>query len=444
MSFNLIEHIRGNDENIVVWLFNIGTEKYWSNGDYTVTDTKQEIAVNHCEEMNLLIARSQDYLILRNTCDREYYNDITAFTGCTPHILIPDYEDEGRSISEIVLNSPALLRRLKEINKDKNVIFVPYGVSYLEEKIAQICDFELIGAPSKLNSRLNSKIFSREVAEQLGCKVTEGVVCTSIDELREAYAVLSAKYDAVIVKQPDGASGKGLYIVKNQRKLETVLIILKRYAKKQTDPRWIIEGWISQKQDLNYQVYVNEAGEAEMFSVKTQITDETVYTGSVIPADISEEIQQQCAECGIKIGTKLAEIGFHGVLGIDALIDEKGELVPIIEINARFTLSTYLSFLPVGNMKVRSFYEKIIFDQETEINYSRIKKHFLDVGIPLSDGKTEGIIIYVSATVDSNIMQGIGRFFCLAVAPTYSRADKLLQLVTDEIRKINTIFSEES
>lgn len=444
MNFNLIEHICGNDENIVVWLFTIGTEKYWSNRDYTVTDNKQEIAVNHCEEMNLLIARSQDYIILRNECDKEYYSDIASFTGCTPHILIPDYKDENQSVSEIVLNSPTLLRKLKEINKDKNVVFVPYGVSYLEEKIAEICDFELIGASSKLNSLLNSKIFARELAQQLGYKVTEGKVCSSIDQLRETYGILSQTYDTIIIKQPDGASGKGLYVVKDQRKLETILIILKRYAKKQTNPRWIIEGWISQKQDLNYQVYVNKTGETEVFSIKSQITDETVYTGSVIPADIPEEILRQCTEYGVQIGTKLAETGFNGVLGIDALMDEKGELVPIIEINARFTLSTYLSFLPVGNMKVQSFYEKILFNENTDVNYSRIKKHLLEVGIPLSDGKTEGIIIYVSATIDSKIMQGIGRFFCLSVASTYSRADELLQLVTGELEEIKILFSEES
>jgi len=34
--------------------------------------------------------------------------------------------------------------------------------------------------------------------------------------------------------------------------------------------------------------------------------------------------------------------GYHGVLGIDSLIAKSGLIFPVVELNARFNLSTYV------------------------------------------------------------------------------------------------------
>lgn len=54
---------------------------------------------------------------------------------------------------------------------------------------------------------------------------------------------------------------------------------------------------------------------------------------------------QECKHCGEIIGARLFELGYRGGVGIDAMILENNELIPIIEINGRFTLSTYVSFV---------------------------------------------------------------------------------------------------
>ena len=39
-KFHLLNHIRGNDDSIVIWLFNIGVEKKWNGIDSIIRDDK--------------------------------------------------------------------------------------------------------------------------------------------------------------------------------------------------------------------------------------------------------------------------------------------------------------------------------------------------------------------------------------------------------------------
>ena len=57
IDFHLLNHIRNNDDYIVIWLFNIGLEKYWNGEVFTVRNTKEDVLVNHLEEINLLITK---------------------------------------------------------------------------------------------------------------------------------------------------------------------------------------------------------------------------------------------------------------------------------------------------------------------------------------------------------------------------------------------------
>ena len=52
IDFHLLNHIRRNDDYVVIWLFNIGVEKYWNGEVFTVKNTKEDIVVNHLEELN--------------------------------------------------------------------------------------------------------------------------------------------------------------------------------------------------------------------------------------------------------------------------------------------------------------------------------------------------------------------------------------------------------
>lgn len=412
-QFNLLNHIVNNDNNIVVWLYNIGVEKYWTNEISLVKDKYENIIVNHMEEMNLLLTRKQDIMILRRYPDNIFIKELEKLSFEIPHILIPQTEDEEKSISELVLDDIQLLEELKSLSsKNQNIYFVPYGISWLEEKIANICGLKLYGAASDIQKLINNKIYSRSIAKYLGYKTTDGYICKDINEVRTSYTALKKKYDKIIIKTPSGASGKGMWIIESEKNLYSVCLILKRLQR--LNEEYIVEGWEEKKSDLNYQVYVSEDGYTEVFSIKEQIVNETVYVGSVLPARVTNEILDTCKKCGEEIGALLYRQGFYGILGIDALLTSNNELIPILEINGRFTLSTYVSFLSVRykNKIIISLYNK--FRSKNIIDYNIIVGILKKENLWLSkNGK--GVYIYAAKCLDSTLAYGNCRAFYVII-----------------------------
>lgn len=437
--FDLIEYLTEKREHgKIIWLFNIGTEKYWNNENFSLKDINENQIVNHMEEMNLLLTRKQDVLLLRTKPDKFYLKQIEKAGFDIPKIVCPKYSDnDDRPIAELVLEDDELLEFLKKYNEcNEEVYFVPYGVSKLEESIANKCGLKLIGASSELNKKINNKVFSRELSEKLGMKVTQGAVCHTLDEIKEKYTELKVKHDKIIIKQPSGASGKGLYIVDSERKLKSILMVLQRFIRINNESEWIVEGWYEKKVDINYQIYVNEKGRVITFSIKEQLVDETVYVGSVMPPRISDEIRNKYLMYGDRIGKALYEQGFTGVLGVDSIITTDDEVIPIIEINARFTLSTYISMLPVKfpNRIMYSFYEKLKLADG--VNYEKVVDSLQKKQLLFNIDTAKGVLCYVSETIKDRTDSHNGRFFAIIVGNSMDENEKIRNIVNDIINNI--------
>ncbi len=432
-EFNLIQYMtKDRDKGIIVWLCNIGAEKYWNKTGSGVVDRNEDIPVNRIEEMNLLICREQDIIILRKMPDTRYLNDLKRLGFSIPAILTPDDPDLLTPISELVVRDEVLLQRLKEIaSENKNVYFVPYAVTYLEEAIAEKAGLQLMGASSLVNAGINDKIFNREVSERLGFNVCRGKICGSIDEIRQEYEALTGEaplFEKVIVKEPNGASGKGLYIIESKDKLESGLRMIARFSRGRTEPKWLVEGWYNKKFDINYQIYVSPKGEVNVFSIKQQLLRDTVYIGSVLPPDLDANIMNSYIEYGRTVGKYLFEMGFTGVAGIDSIITDRDEIIPIIEINGRFTLSTYISFLEqsLGGKKILSRYFRLLPDNA--VDYEDICRALDREGILIKPEQREGVLVYTAGTLPYQLNEGsdyyVGRVFVLVVSDSREKINE--------------------
>lgn len=432
-EFHLIEYLTAQrSKGIIIWLCNIGAEKYWNQLSAGVVDRNEDVPVNRMEEMNLLLCREQDVLILRKKPDEEYLDNLRKLGFSIPTILSPENADALTPISELVLKDEVLIQKLKSIAaENKEVYFVPYGVTYLEEKIAELAGLEIMGAPSTVNAKINDKIFNREISEKLGFAVCQGRVCRSVDEIREEYGKLTSQepcFDRVIVKEPNGASGKGLYIIENKEKLESSLRMIARFARGRTDSQWLVEGWYKKKADINYQVYVSPQGDVRVFSIKQQLLRDTIYIGSKMPPDLDEKILNAYKEYGEKIGKYLFEIGFTGVAGIDSIITEQDVCIPIIEINGRFTLSTYISFVQyiLGNRKMLSRYFRLMPDNA--VSYADVCRELEAKGLLYNAGTGEGVFVYTAGTLPYVLSEGasyyVGRVFTLVISGTWEKVEE--------------------
>lgn len=118
MGFDLIKHIVNEKNNeIVIWIFNIGVEKYWNVEYSCVKNSKGDIIVNHSEEMMLLLARKGDYVILRKKPSEFYLNNFKKYKKDMPNILYPKLVNEDKSITEIILDDYDLISKIKFIQE---------------------------------------------------------------------------------------------------------------------------------------------------------------------------------------------------------------------------------------------------------------------------------------------------------------------------------------
>lgn len=430
--FSLSEYAAfSRERGTLVWLCNIGAEQQWHPVKRTVTDPLEDEVVGRIEEITLLICRSQDIVLLRQVPDPDYLAMLRDCGFTTPTILCPQVHEPSRPLTELVLEDEWLLARLREQTAlSEDTWFVPYAVTSLEEKLAESVDIKLVGPSADISRMVNDKLHSRALAQELGFPVTEGKVCLSEDEIRGAYKELTmAGFDKVIVKSPHGASGQGLHLVNNQAKLERLLILLFQRGGQPSKGGWLVEGWHDKLADLNIQLFVAEDGTVNLFSMKEQLLAGTVYKGSRMPIERSNlssslETLRNQAE---RTGKALHAFGYRGVAGIDAIITQK-EVYPIIEINGRFTLSTYLSFLGhiLGACKFLSLYYRVV--TERPWNYGELCEDLRREGLLYGSDRGCGTLIYSAGTLphrESPTGSYIGRVFALFIGSDSAQTEDL-------------------
>ncbi len=414
-------------EKTIVWLCNIGAEKYWNETSKGFVDPYEEGIVNRMEEINLLACREQDVIILRKYPDKDYLDMLQSFGIGIPSILVPENSDETTPISKLVLRDKNLQTKIKSISqKLGKVYFMPFGVTYLEEKIAENCGLELVGSPAGINALINDKINSRCIAEKLGFSVCEGKVCSSIDQIREEYRRLKEppySFSRVIVKEPYGASGKCSYFIDNDKKLEPVLKMLNKFSANKLESKWVVEGWYNKKFDVNYQLYVAQDGNVDVFSISRQLLKGVVYEGSKYPADFSSSVIQKYISFGEKIGKYLYEVGYRGIAGIDSIITDDNNIIPIVEINGRLVLSTYTAILAQGIGRVKTRVKLFNIISENSIDYKYLCTRLAEEGLLYDKERKKGIIICTSGTLPKkkfyDSSKFIGRIVALIVSDSW-------------------------
>ncbi len=149
-----------DSSSIIVWLMNIGVEDAWYGGDLAILDTDPiELAM---EEMCLLLTKKQDILILRNSPEQEYLQDLEDSGFEIPTILIPDVNATDISITELVLKDKKMLTYLQSLSTaETNVYFAPFGISEKEEQLATACNLQLIGSTTSIQGKINDKVFAK-------------------------------------------------------------------------------------------------------------------------------------------------------------------------------------------------------------------------------------------------------------------------------------------
>lgn len=375
-----------------LWVYNAGIDKTWqteSQGIRKINNPKEQYILNAQSELNIFLCKKDDYLIVIREPDREFINDISTFGIEKPTFI--KVSNNRITISEILENEMNNTMELSRLN-GKNIVYSPYILSKIDENNAKRLNLHINGKNSVLVKQINNKTFIRELSMENEFPRINGYVCRCKDELlHNADLLIQNGCERFCIKEPYNSAGKGVFFIRDKKQLD---LFAKRMQFGGDDFSVILEEWIDNKKDINYQIEILENGDIDFIGITEQIINTTAYKGTAYPADISLEQEKEYKRYASKIGGILYEMGFTGVIGIDSIIIDDNRIIPMIEINARINQSTF--YLKLGKyFKERN--KRIIFrsydiNTKCELNYKILKQYLINKGLYF-DGDEGTIII---------------------------------------------------
>jgi D-alanine-D-alanine ligase-like ATP-grasp enzyme len=441
----------GDPHTPFVLLGNFEVEEEWAKGETglpTVGGGNSAAIVNRMDEFAMLLGGKGDHVVLKSAPDPGYRAYLEDLGLDLPEILVADCQEPANSVSVDALRSPRLLGELRAL-AGRGTHLLPHGMSGLEEQLCALTGLTPALPPAALVKSVNSKIYSRRVADDLGLPQARGWECETVEEFaaaaREARASLAAGR-RVGVKDAFGVSGKGIVVVEDERRLDRLVRMVTRAAERSGDHRVavVVEEWADKAVDLNYHFTVARDGSVRFDFVKEAITDKGVHKGHRFPARITADHTAALTRCAALLGERLAADGFHGVVGVDAIVTGDGGLLPVLEINARNNMSTYQTrlqerFVGPGTLAMARQYELTL---TAPVSFDRLRERL--GGLLLSPGAERGLLINNFATVNAAAPRESdgtggrpfnGRLYGLLMAGSEAELADLDAAVTGAVRK---------
>jgi hypothetical protein len=431
----------GDPDAPFLYLANAEVEEQWADGEPGLPQPRFDAArrvVNRMDELAVALAGPGDVVALKGRPDPGYLDLLAGLGLRPPQVAIAARPDADRSIVEDLLADPAPLA-------DLGVHLLPHGVSRREEELAERTGLRLAAPPAAICKAVNSKLYSRRIATELGLRQPAGRACGCLAELAEAVAWARAPLAVggqIVVKDAYGVSGRGMVVVTEPARLDRLYRMAATRAGRTGDDRigLVVEEWVPKQADLNYQFTIGTDGTVRFDFVKEAITDRGVHKGHRMPARLGGTAAAEVRRCAALLGARLAADGYYGVVGVDAMTDPAGGLYPVIEINARNNMSTYQATLeeslrgPDQIALARHYPLRLA----APVPFDRLR-HALG-GLLLDRPQGTGLVVHAFATV--NAAAGgtgapfPGRLYGFVLAGSHDEADALDAEVTTRLSTI--------
>ncbi|AVV58256.1 hypothetical protein C7121_20055 [Paenibacillus glucanolyticus] len=193
--------------------------------------------------------------------------------------------------------------------------------------------------------RVNSKIYSNRLLARIGEKCY-GMEANSAAEMESAGNTL-LKQGPYLLKDPFGVSGKGNLLIDGEAMQRRIAGHLDKQERSGLRSQFLLEPLLRRGTDFSSHWFIRENGEKDFISVQRMMNQQQNYGGS-IKAD--EALIRLLEHAGYfdtmeKALGILAEDGYHGFVCFDSMILENGDVVPIVEINARMSMGLINAYL---------------------------------------------------------------------------------------------------
>jgi len=212
---------------------------------------------------------------------------------------------------------------------------------------------------------VNSKLYSSRLIDELGLP-QYGAAIFSAAELEEAAKRRLADDFQLLVKDPFGVSGSGNMLIAGESMLRRFVQHMEKQEANGKQVRLLLETFLPKQHDFSFHGHIHADGRTEPLGVQRMVNTQFSYSGSYEAEDDFLTLLDEKGYFSVmeQVMRHLARDGYFGHVCVDSMLLIDGELVPIVEINARQSMGwinhrmerhlekrglvSYLTFLHVG------------------------------------------------------------------------------------------------
>lgn len=319
---------------------NFNVEQFWKPENFIELPSiynKNTDIVNTCmQEMFFVFCQKGDILLTKYKFNPVYKSYLKSIGFNFDDVHIMNF-NECHNINENIFLLKEQNNLLLDLPKNKYYLDLFGCVSAAEHWCEQrniIYDFPKFS----VIERVNSKQFSNELRNQIGAGYNT-VLVKNIHEFKETGKDFLIKGKDFIIKDLYGVSGNGNILIQNEKVFERLM----RHIIKQKDKKccFVFEEFLFKKFDFSCVVSIEKDGSLNYLGIQKILTNHLAYIGTQnIDDRLKYLIEKNKYFDKIEKACQIMfNCGYYGPVCFDSMCLEDDRIVPIVEINARYSMS---------------------------------------------------------------------------------------------------------
>ncbi|MRN57277.1 hypothetical protein [Paenibacillus monticola] len=423
------------DDNRRVYCATFDAEQYWRDPMLAklpfIPDRNAQRIVSVMDELMFLFCQPGDAILTRkpfNPVQKQYLQSIGFDFESNVFDLDPRSELD-KCIFQLLCESDNKLQVSPFLEGQS--ILAPFAVLPYAAQVCESYNLQCFSPGNEIVQNVNSKLYSHQMKDRLDIR-NVGVIVHSSEELHsEGQKLLSA--GDFLIKDLFGVSGKGNLLVQSSQTLDRMVSYITSQEQKGKYTQFVLEPLLHKKDDFSCQFYISAQGETTFIAVSKLLNDGFAYTESSTP----DESFMQFLEAGNyfilmeRLAKELFKDGYYGHVCVDSMILEDGEMVPLIEINARKSMSLikhqvdqYLQQYELrGNLSFLS-----VSSERPDFSYEQLLNTLHDEGLLYSPANRKGVLPLSASTLEINkstMKAAKGRLYYSIVSPEAEEKKRL-------------------
>ena len=391
-------------------------ERFWRNPLHATmpsfNDDQANTIVEAMDEMQFVFSKAANSLVItRFAMNHAHLQYLSELGFIFDNIGLINNLSIGQ---DITIKKSATVALLEKLQDDKRFAFLkkepvkldPYAIVPEYLNLTELLDTQTFSPAAEAVKKVNSKVFSTDISAEIR-KGSGGCIVNSAEELQQQ-AEIMLKNAAVIIKDPFGVSGNGNILIKKELSLRSVVKHLLNQEQSGKIIQFVLEPYLDKQTDFSCQAVIDQSGNCEIISFHIMHNEKFRFSGIERASEsfVREIELSGYIEYITAAAKSIFKAGYFGPVCIDSMILTNGELIPIVEINARKSMGLINHFLFTFITEKNKHLKCRMMTLSFLVNYRLSFEEFLDKlrleGLLYFNGGLSGILPLSANTVDIN------------------------------------------